>query len=76
MASYLWYLLTVITSSIVVIIILFLAFRNFMLWYWKLDQIEKHLKGILDFMERDKKFEQSKEILSVPPVSGEDKRSA
>jgi hypothetical protein len=47
-----------------------------MLWYWKLDKIEKHLKGILDFMERNKKFEQSKEILSVPHVSGEDKHSA
>jgi hypothetical protein len=36
----------------VAFIVLFLLFRVFVLWYWKLDKIEEHLRAIRDQLSK------------------------
>ncbi|HVZ81323.1 MAG TPA: hypothetical protein VHE12_11100 [bacterium] len=38
--------------SIVVVLVIFLACRALMLWYWKIDKIEEHLKAIRAALEK------------------------
>jgi hypothetical protein len=40
---------------IFVVVILFLIFRAFVLWYWKMDKIEKHLETIVTLLRESKK---------------------
>jgi hypothetical protein len=38
--------------TLAVLVLLFILCRKFVLWYWKLDLIEEHLKAIRESLEK------------------------
>ena len=47
----LWGILPALVA-LAVVVVLFLVFRALVLWYWKLDKIEGHLRDIRDLLAR------------------------
>jgi hypothetical protein len=44
--------LVALAVTIAIVVALFILCRKFVLWYWKLDKIEEHLKAIRESLEK------------------------